>query len=283
VQYESPPDLDGLFSYTHRLDSISFADASQGWAVGGSEQQSGAILHTDDGGAHWGEQGSELFDSWDLEFFAVDAIDAQEAWAIAASRFPETTIYLAHTTNGGTTWQWVDTGVEGMLSAGYAYVQGGMAFADAQHGWAGGGAGMVVHTGNGGDTWQAQTLPNEYGHVQTQTAVSDLVGWVAGEYLFRTTDGGSSWSAMTADVGEIFDIQAVDATHGWLVGAGGAIAFTVDGGDTWQTVNPVLAGDDLWTYAARFNTLFGLSMHGATRGWAVGEHGAIFEIEANLQ
>jgi photosystem II stability/assembly factor-like uncharacterized protein len=263
-QYEKPPPLDSLFSY-FRLDSVYFVDSQNGWAVGSSEEKHDAILHTADGGLHWEEQGSELYASWNLEFFAVQFLDSQNGWALATDNFPSENIFLAHTTNGGTNWQWVDTGIEGSLAIGFALVQGDLAFTDAQHGWAVGGLEEIVHTENGGADWAGQDLPTASRRLFAVEFVSNQVGWIAGEGLFRTPDGGATWVEQDIEISVDFqDIKFVDSLNGWLAGDSGLVLSTNNGGDTWKLVDSGVS-----------SSLRGLSFIDSEKGWFVGDNGVI--------
>ena len=62
---------------------------------------------------------------------------------MANRRFPYRNIVLAHTTDAGSHWSWVDTGIEGNMGVGFHYQQGDLSFLDGQHGWATGGLGIV--------------------------------------------------------------------------------------------------------------------------------------------
>ena len=276
-QYEKAPPSDTLFSY-FRLDSVYFTDSKNGWVVGSSEsfnngrERHGAILHTTNGGATWEEQGSELYASWDIEFFSVQFLDSQNGWALAASNFPSKNIFLAKTTNGGTTWEWVDTGIEGSMSVGFALVQGQVFFTDALHGWAAGGRTSIVHTDDGGVSWTEQKLPG-YGiyRLFATAFIDNLTGWVAGEGLFHTTDGGATWTEKNIDrIGDLQDILFTDALNGWLVGEGGVVLHTSDGGNTWNAV-----------YSSTPFALRGSHFISPTKGWVVGDYGDIIAIDTS--
>jgi len=282
TQYEHAPPLDNLFSY-HRLDNVYFADVQNGWAVGTSEtfwnpdlppfggwEHHGAILHTTDGGLHWEEQGQELYTSWDLEFFAVQSLDDQNGWALATENFPSVNIFLAHTADGGSQWDWVDTGITGTLAIGFALVQGDVVFTDEQHGWVIGGLGEVVHTDDGGATWITQTLtcdwPICHKRLFAVEFISNQEGWIVGEGLYHTTDGGSHWNMQDVDVETDFqDIQFVNSLSGWLAGDYGVVMYTSDGGNTWNLIE-----NDVSSVPLR-----GLSFVNPQKGWFVGDHGTI--------
>jgi photosystem II stability/assembly factor-like uncharacterized protein len=279
-QYQDAPNLDSLFEHTYRLDSLFFTDALNGWAVGGSSEicskdysqceNLGAILHTTDGGYTWTQQGAELFASWNLEFFSTRFLDANNGWALAESRFPSQKIFLARTTDGGASWDWVDTGINGFLGIGFHYVQGGLDFVDAQHGWLVGGLGKVVNTEDGGKTWNKQEIPScTWCNLHAVDFIDSQTGWIAGEGLFRTSNGGADWTEQATGISQWFhDIEFVDGSHGWVVGGGGVVANTTDGGDTWDIVKSKTSFE-----------LLGLSFLGPENGWIVGDGGVILSIK----
>ncbi len=282
TQYEQGPDFEGLgkgglFS-THRLADVQFVDAQNGWAVGSSEnfyrenkwEHHGAILHTTDGGLTWQEQSNEsLYNDRDREFFAVDFINSQNGWALAARYFPSPNVHLAHTSDGGTNWQWVDTDVEGTLAIGYAFVQGDVFFSDPQHGWAIGGNGTIIHTADGGATWTQQVLACGYPSCSIPVYAVEILdsqtGWIAGVDLYHTSNGGVEWLPQEIDLPEaIRDMQFVDAQSGWLAGDRGVLLRTTDGGATWERIE---TGEGI--------DLNGLYFVSPDQGWIVGNYGVI--------
>lgn len=125
-------------------------------------------------------------------------------------------------------------------------------------------SGYLLHTQDGGLTWQDVTPPAGYPAGSRFFALDGAHAWVAlaafwqGEsveagYVWRTSDGGATWQASTAiqpQVGEAsllesFSPQAMhflDKQRGWLVVAIGhymhqdvlVILATEDGGLTWR-------------------------------------------------
>ena len=63
-------------------------------------------------------------------------------------------------------------------------------------------------------------------------------GWIAGAYvddgeIWKTTDGGATWSLQFVDDFSNFDdIDMIDATNGWAIGD--RIYKTTNGGATWS-------------------------------------------------
>jgi len=277
--YTHAPPFDTLFSY-HRLDGVYFTDRNNGWAVGASEtyyengwKHHGAILHTTDGGQTWQEQGSELYAAWDLEFSKVQFLNAQNGWALAAYNVSSDNITLAHTTDGGNHWQWVDTGIKSLVAVGYEFVQGGLFFSDSQHGWVAA-FDVAAHTEDGGAHWVQQTVSCGYPVCYVQgnaVAFTDNQnGWIAGDAsskLYRTTDAGAHWLPVNLTFNGPNgpqDIQFVDSQSGWLADDTGALMNTTDGGTHWQSVE-----------SGTTSFLRGLYFLQPQLGWIVGYEGTI--------
>ncbi len=134
--------------------------------------------------------------------------------------------------------------------------------------------------------------------------------------ILASADGGASWQPQTAPAGtpaELTGVAFSDASHGWVVGAGGIVLQTSNGGTSWtkQTVQPVTnllgtvcAGGHAWTIGANGavftstdnganwkaqvlpagTALTGVAFRDAAHGWAVGgfdtvENGAWGEVD----
>jgi photosystem II stability/assembly factor-like uncharacterized protein len=205
-----------------------------------------------------------------LEFFDVQFFNVQEGWALATDNFPSDNIFLAHTTDSGVHWGWVDTGIEGMIATGFGTVLGGLDFPDTQHGWVVGGLGEVVYTEDGGATWITQTLNCGYPSCPIRLYGIDMIdtqtGWMVGENLYRTGDGGLHWEVEDIGFGyDLQDVQFLDEQNGWLAGDAGYAANTTDGGGTWIPVENTVTGV----------ALRGLSFVSPQKGWLVGDSGTI--------
>jgi len=77
--------------------SVSCRRYCVGWAVGGSADGYGVILHTGDGGVTWKRQG-QVGEIPDVGLSGVSAADAQNAWAVGGQ-------VILHTRDGGRTWR----------------------------------------------------------------------------------------------------------------------------------------------------------------------------------
>ncbi len=105
----------------------------------------------------------------------------------------------------------------------------------ALEGWAVGSYGVIIHTRDGGVTWERQTS----GTFEQLNAVYFLDaqhGWASGNADVYTTDGGATWQlgSRNQPFGTIRQVYFIDANRGFEVGDGGrAIMRTVDGGRNW--------------------------------------------------
>jgi photosystem II stability/assembly factor-like uncharacterized protein len=106
-------------------------------------------------------------------------------------------------------------------------------FVSKEEGWVSGGAGTILHTKDGGNSWTAELGgdPHAEGAELKRAFFTDAThGWVqAWNILFRTTDG-ESWHQVTGDIrGDAF---FVSATKGFRV-YGTRLYATTDGGENW--------------------------------------------------
>jgi len=170
------------------FSGLSFTDAAHGWVCGGQGNEDwygGRCYATTDGGAIWTDV------SPDPEAVVLDCsfVSGEEGWVIGQDGV------IFHTRDGGASWS------PQAAAIGAAVELTGVAFVDAQNGWATGaswpptyggkGWAVILHTTDGGSTWVQQDcgiVPS----VQAVTALDAGSAWVAGEdsLVARTTDGG---------------------------------------------------------------------------------------------
>jgi photosystem II stability/assembly factor-like uncharacterized protein len=190
-----------------QLDSIAMHSRTEGWGLSGPY-----VLTTGDGGETWREATPpESFPS-DMQSRAYGAfLDAHTAWIIFArdDHIPsETSVW--HTTDGGRTWS---AGPTLSHQAVGDRVWADFAVLDAQHLWL-----LIRGTYVGAGT-----------HFDHQ--------------LFRTADGGSTWTSLDAErsndyTGMIFadtqfGLRTLQTTGAWAA-APPAYDVTADGGATWE-------------------------------------------------
>ena len=123
------------------------------------------------------------------------------------------------TNDGGLTWS--------SQASGSIQTITGIAFADDQRGWAVDIGGLVWTTSNGGQKWQQSYSPPLA--VPPLDAV-DCVGphgcCGVGVGIVLTDNDGATWTAdSTGMTLKLYDVDFVDAAHGWAVGMGGTNPF----------------------------------------------------------
>jgi photosystem II stability/assembly factor-like uncharacterized protein len=155
---------------------IRFLDLSHGWMVDGA----GRVLATDNAGANW-----SIVYPGPLRVASLDILDARHWWATTTDGL------LLRTANGGAAWE--DLGGPALLSLQFLSPEVGWAVRETP---AQPGLGLLVHTTDGGTSWQLQPAGLT---VNTVCFTSEQDGWAAGPHeagvsLFATHDGGATWS-----------------------------------------------------------------------------------------
>ena len=209
----------------------------------------GRILRSEDGGKSW----TEIPHPVDFSLTQVSFV-GETGWAVGHQGT------ILNTRDGGKTWTAQKSGTTKSIFA--------ISFADQNHGWACGDESTWLWTNNGGETWNVERM--EVSQVglspETSLAVPDLIyysvqfvdqnnGWMVGEYgnIRHTSDGGKTWEAQheslldalaekggnkdVMTMGAFFRVRFFDANHGFVVGAGGAVAATDDGGKKWRWIS----------------------------------------------
>ncbi len=143
-----------------------------------------------------------------------------------------------------------------------------MQFVDTAQGWAVGEYGTIIHTSDGGRSWDEQ----EFGstdNILGLSMVTSSVGWAAGDNgsVLHTTNGGDDWidqsSGTSAGLNSVF---FVDAQNGWAAGDNETIIHTTNGGLVWSSQH--LAGP-----AVSINEIIFIDLN---NGWAVGSNKSVF-------
>ncbi|HEX6597057.1 MAG TPA: YCF48-related protein, partial [Acidimicrobiales bacterium] len=156
------------------------------------------------------------------------------------------------TTDGGVTWREQSSGIAAIdptcdvgangekIESDCTNVLRDVQFVDASTGWAVGSDGIVLHTADGGTSWRRQQLP----------PLDSISGLGPGP-------GGTDLRAPHWD--DLTSVSFPDARSGVVVGPGGTILSTADGGTTWQ-----------WRGDRRFGGLNAVAFADRQHGQAVG-------------
>jgi photosystem II stability/assembly factor-like uncharacterized protein len=227
------------------LRSVFFFDPDTGWAAG----EDSTLLKTTDGGNRWSPRNSGT----GLDFSAIHFTDPDTGF-VAGFRgslddlggLRKSGGGIIRTSDGGETWSPVLSDPAAGLNA--------VRFSAVGTGWSVGTTGCLLETEDLGTTW----TPRSRGASGTLSAVfftDPERGWaIASGTLYRTTDGGDTWTANPEPVLDdprladfsFTSLQFADADTGLLTGSyiiQSQVAFemasvvlrTTDGGDTWNT------------------------------------------------
>ena len=102
---------------------------------------------------------------------------------------------------------------------------------------------FLLKTKNGGQSWEKIEIPTVF----TLFMLDTVKGFAAGNSIYKTTDGGYSWTLQQIDTTIRFSITEIyftDENHGWAVGYNneytdaGIIFKTDDGGNLWKANLP---------------------------------------------
>ncbi len=210
------------------LESITFnEDGRRGWGIGWG----GSLVRTEDGGKSWTlATNSSAGELTALAFHK----DGSHGWTISVADPGSKHTTIARTDNGGMTWTARTNTGTGQRVLSMAFNE------DAKRGWAVGTGGTILHTIDGGDSWNSQAS-NVKAVLRAVLFNSDgKRGWVAGEggTILHTTDGGKSWSGQFSDTES--DLYALafqpDGLRGCAAGANDTMIQTNDGGKTWADI-----------------------------------------------
>lgn len=209
---------------TGSMNGGCFTSPTDGFVV----ESGNLILRTRDGGQTW----SYVSNGMGAEFEDVKMFDAQRGLVAGAA--------VLRTDDGGHSW--IPTTPASSYAAGnvrdLALVAPSFAFAS-------GSTGLLLKSADAGLTWQSVPPPAGYpnGSTGTYTAcsfISPTEGWIAGSYLeiTHTLDGGNTWQQQFvggSSADGVYDMDFVDAQHGWVVGTfGSGVLRTADGGTSWS-------------------------------------------------
>lgn len=99
-----------------------------------------------------------------------------------------------------------------------------------------GGYGHILHSSDGGNTWEIQWKSSTYGPDPFKVEfLNETEGWVAANrVLLHTTDGGMTWNAIWSGA-YLRAFQVIDRENLQIGLSRGQVLYTSDGGQTWQS------------------------------------------------
>jgi len=225
------------------LNAVAFADAQNGWAVG----HFGVVLQTEDGGKTWRKQ---------LDGNQVNQLAMSAAQAATAQNSTLVTVPLAlHRAS-----LFLDTGPDKPFLAVDALSPSNVVVVGAYR--------MADRSTDGGKTWQDMSLDidDRFSHNLYGIATIGQDIYIAAETgpVFRSTDGGASFAAVTAPSGTtLFGVLGTKDGSVLVYGVAGAVFLSHDQGKDWQnavisSATNILAGLSLRSGAVLLGSESGL-------------------------
>jgi photosystem II stability/assembly factor-like uncharacterized protein len=282
-------------SQGYELRGVWMSDPLHGWAVGGqtrtigavfangvvdyrdggqAEQSSATLLHTQDGGRTWTAVNVSGLANTPGELYGLSGLTAGgQTYLVAAGvQTNGTSGAIVRYDPASGSWQAGNCACVYLTSVSLTDVAG------AVYGWAVDYAGSAWFSGDGGQTWSSESLDASatlFG-VTTQDVAGSVYGWAVSNEPKVTGAPSQAWRATNASSASAtwlssalsfvpYGVSFADPSHGWVVGGGGQIFATTDGGATWTSQASGTASD-----------LFAVSfIPGTQTGWAVGAGGTI--------
>ena len=278
------------------LKDVFFVDQSAGWVVGDNN----TILSTTMSGDTWPQAPINYFPG---NFRSVHMINEYKGWitgdmngntedgsiyiSITGGAYPEpqkSTMYpmntifsldtdyvwsggdngqLLFTHDGGINWKESETDLE--LSIFDTH------FINKDIGYVSGNQGSIFKSFDGGLTWEIDYKHSEV-DILAMHFIDTLTGWACGSrntiLLFKNDGLTAGWTAQTILIEQPGitwrDIFFIDDQTGWIVGNGGAVYRSEDGGESWIKESTGL-----------FENLNAIHMINNQKGWIVGDNGVI--------
>jgi photosystem II stability/assembly factor-like uncharacterized protein len=210
------------------LHDVRFANPLEGWAVG----DRGAVWHTADAGANWKLQRTDT----QCSFVGAAFVDAQRGWAVGA----EHNAYasgsggvMLSTQDGGTTWKRAETPLLAGLRGIHAFT--------TEHARAWGSRSSIFPnslywTSDAGRGWNpfSGELSDEYVDVAFAGPQFGAAITRRGSVLSIVDRGVRPARHPDTELRGLQRIRWCDEQHGVIVGDGGLVWLTDDGGQSWR-------------------------------------------------
>ncbi len=161
-------------------------------------------------------------------------------------------------------------------------------FVDTQQGWAVGHDGVILHSADGGQSWEKQLDGRAINNLAQAWAAAEVArleattAAAADDEVLATALEGAQFALEDIQAGSeygpsrpLLDVWFKNAQQGWAVGAYGMFLHTVDGGQHWQ----FLAGPDN-PERLHLNSVLGLADGGLL---VAGEGGQLHRFQADGQ
>ena len=281
---------------TDNLRGVYFSDSQNGAIIGGKTWSRGISLNTSDGGNTWK---MDSLQGWSLYGLGSntegDALTIGISGEVFCKQIVDTAFHSTYQSYGN--WfrdiaarkksdGWVCVGGQSWQAGRIVSVDGSgkikvdsfqqelesVCYSDDSTIHAVG-YGLVVRSTNNGETWQINTLKDDF--YQSVCFPSAKIGYTVGlnGIIAKTEDSGATWKklrngdALTVKSEPFRAVFFTDILRGYIVGDQGLMWLTKDGGDTWQSVKDLPKVDFYDIYVRD------------TEGWIVGSGGKIIKFK----
>lgn len=200
----------------------------------------------------------------DAVFTDITFTSTSTGYTVANKTGGKAVIYK--TTNNGDSWTAKETNMTSISNL--FFINDNTGFATGQA-FVSNFAPDFIKTVDGGATWTPLDVPVTSDERLDALFFTDAnTGYVAGQTgkIYKTTNGGTSWTTLFDSTAEIKDIFFINANNGFAVGSNGTILKTTDAGATWTAKT---SGDTSFINAVKFTD--------ATTGIAVSTSGKILK------
>jgi len=268
--YDAPGwrDADGSAWYKH-LSALHFKGAT-GWAVG-----SGQMLHSNDGGLSWGNTVPLEIDRSISMPERVFTIDQQSVWVLLLAPRGADSCY--YSTNAGREWNQKRLSLM-IRPRDIFFVNESDGWILSDDGEIPAGDAMIHITHDGGNSWDAYPLEIK-GSASRVRFINASQGMLIQHTtnrnrtqticnLLTTSDGGYTWRLLKSFNRLIRDLCMVSENDFFVVGEGGFISRTTDGGISWRR-----------TYTKTTDTFNVIEVSSQGRGVAGGDFGLLMVTE----
>lgn len=194
-------------------------------------------------------------------FVQVNYLKAQNAWQILSPLPTGINLYGVSMISPNEFWilgeqgkilHTTDGGISWQIQQAPTFYPISIKMFNANDGWLISGGDTIYKTNDGGLNWLPVFI--QYGGYTGGFFRNINEGWVFGnaDTLLHTTNGGASWSVDTLMGLASPRITFSDTIHGWVVSADGSVWKTIDGGMNWNKITNAPPGADLNVHSAFF-------------------------------
>lgn len=206
------------------LESIYFINCDEGWAVG----DVGIILKSSNGGTSWQSQTSNTTNRLTSVFFT----NSNSGWIV---EYDYNNPHILKTTDSGKSWVKYSNSITAMD---VYFVNDSVGFSSHRG---------ISKTIDGGKTWIKKLNTISEGDFHGLHFINEKIGWASGCCIYQTIDGGETWK-FKHEFGDYSNppesfknvtvsCYFVDENNGWSCGFNGSLFNTIDGGNSWTTLN----------------------------------------------